>query len=139
MILIILVMKDVATCNTSGTFTAQNCKSCVSGYTYYSNSKIYMNNNEKEGKYEENGDLKDCYHTCKKCSAGGTDSSHNCDERKDGHHFNRTTKNCINTQPDRTYLDNSDKIYKDYYSKCQSCIPKQELMMFIIGIHVFQK
>ena len=110
-----------ATCNTSGTFTAQNCKSCVSGYTYYSTSMNCMNENEKEGKYEEGGELKDCYQTCKKCSAGGTASSHNCDECQDGYHFNRTTKNCINTQPDKTYLDNSDNTYKDCYSKCQSC------------------
>ena len=44
----------------------------------------------------------------KKCSTGGTSASHNYEECKKDYHFNRTTKNCINTKPNSTYIDNSE-------------------------------
>ena len=69
------------------------------GYTFDSSTFNCLKDNELKGNYYENGGYKDYYETCKKCSTEGTSASHNCEECKKDYHLNRTTKNCINTQP----------------------------------------
>jgi hypothetical protein len=51
-----------------------NCKSCASGYIFDEKTKKCLTTDEsdQDGKYIENGELKDCYSTCRKCKGAGT-------------------------------------------------------------------
>ncbi len=111
-------------CNKTGTFTNQNCMACKPGFNLDESKNQCLNDEEsnQDGKYVEDGKIKDCYSTCRKCSAGGNSNNHNCDECIDGYHFYwKHPKMCIKDQPDHTYLDNTTNTYEECYSSCKSC------------------
>ena len=113
-----------ATCSGYGTFSNMNCKSCASGYIFDEKTKKCLTTDEsdQDGKYIEDGELKDCYSTCRKCKGAGTSEKNNCSECIDNYHFYyKYEGNCINEQPDHTYLDNTTNTYKECYDSCGTC------------------
>ena len=109
-------------CSTSGIYENQNCITCISDeYKFWEDTGNCFKNESKEGEYTDGTGTHKCYETCKICSAGKNDSSHNCDVCNEGLHFIGTSKNCTDVQPEHTYLDTSDNTYKECYETCESC------------------
>ena len=79
----------------------------------------------------EDGKFHKCYDSCKRCSTGGTDENHNCDECKDNYYYEESTNNCFDMSYTNQgfYFDNFTNnldlnelpVFKRCYSSCQTC------------------
>ena len=112
------------------------CLSCKENYhlVYQTNNcfddTIFNNYANYYFSFDDNKYHK-CYYTCKKCSVGGTDDNHNCDECVDNYYFEEDTKNCY----DFSYLEkgyyfdnftinyelNESPKFKKCYEFCKTC------------------
>ena len=62
---------------------------------------------------------------CFYCSKSGTNENNNCDLCKDGYHFIYTQLGQYireGTQPNNTYLDRCNDMYKKCYDTCATCV-----------------
>ena len=100
-------------CKTSFEFFVDNPGQCVSnitipGNTYKDDNKVYQH----------------CYTSCKTCSKGGNDDSHNCDSCDDNLYFKSTTiKNCVKESEKATneYINSTDNTFYPCYTGCATC------------------
>ena len=69
---------DCATCNEKGDITDMKCTSCINNF-YNAEDKVTNCYQNPDGYYLDTIIYRKCYKTCKTCSQGGNDSSHNCD------------------------------------------------------------
>ena len=100
------------------------CKSCNQGY-YPKNDQILKGNTffdcynaleELEGYYYNNNYFYPCYKSCNKCSNGGDDDNHNCEQCRNNYNKllneNVNENNCYLNCNDNYYYFDSNNIYK---------------------------
>jgi hypothetical protein len=118
-------------CNQAGTDSANHCTKCIPTRHFIYN-QVEQGNCIKPSQAPnntflntENDTFVPCHRNCFYCSKSGTDESNNCDLCKDGYHFIYTQLGqCIRegTQPNNTYLDRCNDMYKKCYDTCATCV-----------------
>ncbi|MGL4947829.1 MAG: hypothetical protein ACRC42_00370, partial [Mycoplasma sp.] len=108
---------------------SSNCVKCISDYFFI--DSVELGNCISKSDKPTNYYLDDsklvylpCYKSCNTCSAYGNLANNNCDWCINEYYWwnDKSTKQCINQQPDNYFLDKSDNTYKPCSKNCTSCI-----------------
>ncbi len=108
----------------------KNMCQCQENYAYYKSTNLCWTLKKlKEGPYyvETIDDISgipiynDCYSSCKKCSKGGDENNHNCDECKEGYAYvDDDEGNCYNKEE---LIEGYHEVGPGHYIKChENCI-----------------